>query len=131
MSNLKTYVEVHFGGKQRLLKYDVNSACDLEDHFGKGVPAILNEEQIGFRLCRGFYWAGLKWKEHGLTIQRVGLMLNKEIQEEGKTIMDMMEPVMDALKKSRLLNAPKDEFDEQDAVGNEEEPDEDSEVTPN
>jgi hypothetical protein len=124
--NLKAYVEVHFGGKDRLLKFDVNAACDLEDYFGKGVPAILHEEQIGFRLCRAFYWAGLKWKEPGLTIQRVGMMLNKEIQEEGKTIMDMMEPVMDALKKSRLLNAPKDEFDEAESGENE-----DSEENPN
>jgi hypothetical protein len=54
------------------------------------------------------------------------MMLNKEIQEEGKTIMDMMEPVMDALKKSRLLNAPKDEFDEAESGENE-----DSEENPN
>jgi hypothetical protein len=113
--NLKTYVEVNIGGKERLLKYDVNSACDLEDYFGKGVPAILHEEQIGFRLVRGFYWAGLKWKEPGLTIQRVGVMVNKEIQEEGKSIMQLMEPIMDALKKSKLLDAPKDEFDEPEA----------------
>jgi hypothetical protein len=126
--SLKTYVEVNIGGKERLLKYDVNSACDLEDYFGKGVPAILHEEQIGFRLVRGFYWAGLKWKEQGLTIQRVGNMVNAEIQDNGKTIMELMEPIMDALKKSKLLNAPTDEFDEKDETEKDET---EKEETPN
>lgn len=126
---LKTYVEVDFGGKERLLKFDVNSACDLEEHFGKGVTAILQEEQMGFRLCRGFYWAGLKWKEPGLTLQRVGLMLNKEVQDNEKSIVELMEPVLKALKKSRLLSPPKnsEEFEEEELELNEDE----SEDSPN
>ena len=103
MGNLTTYKAVELDGKEYLLKYDYNSACDLEDIFGKGIAGILKEEQIGFKLIRAFYWAGLKWKMHGLTIDNVGRMLGKEIQENGKSITDLMSPVMDALKESKLL----------------------------
>lgn len=109
MANLAAYKAVELDGKEYLLKFDYNSACDLEDIFGKGVAAILTEEQIGFRLVRAFYWAGLKWKMHGLTIDNVGRMLGKEIQENDKSIMDLMEPVMDALKKSKLLGSKENE----------------------
>ncbi|AHJ88610.1 tail protein [Geobacillus phage GBK2] len=110
MSNLVTYTRVELDGKEYLLKYDYNAACDLEEIFGKGIAGILREEQIGFKLVRAFYWAGLKWKFPGLTIERVGNLLGKEIQENGKTITDLMEPVMDALRKSKLLGGKKDDF---------------------
>jgi hypothetical protein len=51
-------------------------------------------------------------------------MVNAEIQENGKSIMDLMEPIMEALKKSKLLNAPKDEFDGVEETENEETPNE-------
>lgn len=110
MSNLVTYTKVELDGKEYLLKYDYNAACDLEEIFGKGIAGILREEQIGFKLVRAFYWAGLKWKAPGLTIERVGNLLGKEIQENGKTITDLMEPVMEALRKSKLLGGKKDDF---------------------
>lgn len=109
MTNLTTYKKVELDGKEYLLKFDYNSACDLEEIFGRGIAGILKEEQIGFKLIRAFYWAGLKWKLHGLTIDNVGRMLGKEIQENGKSITDLMGPVMDALKKSKLLGSNTDE----------------------
>jgi hypothetical protein len=115
MSNLIGYKKVELDGKELLIKFDYNAACDLEEMFGKGIAGILKEEQIGFKLVRAFYWAGLKWKNPGLTIERVGNMLGKEIQENDKNVMELMGPVMEALKKSKLLgNSKKDEFSEYD-----------------
>lgn len=108
MSNLVTYERIELGGKEFLLKFDYNAACDLEDIFGKGIAGILTEEQVGFKLVRAFYWAGLKWKEKGLTLDRVGYMLGKEIQENGKDIGGLMEPIMNALKKSKLMGNDED-----------------------
>lgn len=105
MSNLKVYKKVELDGKEHLIKFDYNAACDLEEIFNKGITAILTEEQIGFKLIRAFYWAGLKWKLHGLTIDNVGRMLGKELQENGKSIADLMAPVMEALKESKLLGS--------------------------
>lgn len=121
MANLTTYVTVDLDGKEYLLKFDYNSACDLEEMFGKGIAAILHEEQIGFRLVRGFYWAGLKWKKHGLTLDETGKMLGKELQENGKNIAELMKPVMDALKKSKLLGTGKDDEQDDEEEENEEE----------
>ncbi|MFD0825856.1 hypothetical protein ACT8ZR_09275 [Neobacillus sp. M.A.Huq-85] len=109
MDNLTTYKKVEINGKEYLLKYDFNASCDIEEVYGKGVYSVLNEEQVGFKLARTFYWAGLKWKYPGLTLQVVGNMLGKEIQENGKNIAELMTPVMDALKKSKLLGSNKTE----------------------
>lgn len=109
MDNLTTYTKVELAGKEYLLKYDFNASCDIEDVYGKGVYAVLNEEQVGFKLARTFYWAGLKWKYPGLTLQVVGSMLGKEIQDNGKNIAELMGPVMNALKKSKLLGGNKTE----------------------
>lgn len=109
MNNLTTYKKVELDGKEHLIKFDYNGVCDLEGLYKKGIAAILHEEQIGFALVRAFYWAGLKWKMHGLTIDNVGRMLGKEIQQNGKSIAELMEPVMDALKQSGLLGSNNEE----------------------
>lgn len=106
-NNLKSFKEVTLNGNEHILKFDYNAVSDLEEIYNKGIAGILKEEQIGFRLVRTFYWAGLKWKIPGLTLERVGTMLGKEIQENGKDVMSLMEPVMSALKASRLLGSNK------------------------
>lgn len=111
MNNLATYKKIELDGKEYLIKFDYNGVCDLEALFGKGIASILTEEQVGFNLVRAFYWAGLKWKMHGLTIDNVGRMLGKEIQQNGKNITDLMAPVMDALKQSGLLGSNSEEND--------------------
>lgn len=113
MANLTSYKKVTLDGKEHLVKFDYNAACDLEDMFGKGIAGILTEEQVGFKLVRAFYWAGLKWKLHGLTIEKVGQMLGKEIQEHGSNVGELMEPIMEALKESKLLGSKAD-VDEDD-----------------
>ncbi|MFK7695407.1 hypothetical protein [Paenibacillus sp. HJGM_3] len=101
------YVEVELGGSTRQLRFDFNAICDIEEKFGKGVAAIFSEEQIGFNLVRLFYWAGLKWRDRGLTVERVGQMLYKEI-EAGQNLNDLLQPIMKALKQSRVLGEMKE-----------------------
>jgi hypothetical protein len=107
---ISSYVNVTINGEEEQIRFDFNAACDLEELYGKGIAGILTEEQIGFSLVRAFYWAGLKWKKKGLTIQQVGQMLGKDIQENGKKLDELMGPVMDALKKSKLLGNTTDEL---------------------
>lgn len=96
---MKRWVDVEFNGELKQLKFGFNSVCELEEHFGKGLMAIFKEEQIGFRTLRVLYWAGLKWKDKGITIERVGNMLEQKLEEEDTTIDELMNPVMDALKR--------------------------------
>lgn len=110
--SLNKFVEVELNGEKKILKFGFNSGADLEEKLGKGIMAIMSEEQIGFRLCRTLYWAGLKWKDQTLTVEKVGDMLEKEIDENGKDLMTLMEPVMKALQKSKLLGATTEEESE-------------------
>jgi hypothetical protein len=102
MSGLKSYVEVELGGENKLLKFDYNAVADIEEKFGKGIVAVFKEENVGFNTVRLFYWAGLKWKDPGLTVQRVGGLLGDKLAAGGN-IGELMEPIVKALKASRLL----------------------------
>lgn len=111
------YIEIELDGKTRLLRFDYNAVCDVEEKFGKGIGSILNTEQVGLRVLRVFYWAALRWKDQGLTLERVGQMLQKEIAENGTELKALFEPVLKALKQSKVLGDVKN--DEEDESPNE------------
>jgi hypothetical protein len=100
---MKKYVEVTINGEQKLLKFDFNAVSDVEEAFGKGIGFIFNEENVGFNVLRTFFWAGLKWKDPGMTIQRTGLLLGEAIESGEHTIESLMKAVITALQKSKLL----------------------------
>lgn len=106
---MQRYVSVEFGGEEKLLRFDFNAIADMEEHFGKGLASIFREENIGFRTVRGLYWAGLRWKERGLTVERTGHLLQEKMEQEGVTIQDLLEPVMEAINKSGFLGAQTEE----------------------
>jgi hypothetical protein len=102
------YIEIELDGKVKQLRYDFNAIADMEERMGKGVGAIFNEQNVGFNTLRLFYWAGLKWKDKGITVERAGDMLQKEI-ENGSDIGELMEPVLKALKLSGVMGKSQDE----------------------
>lgn len=104
---IKGYEKVTLAGKEYTLRIDLNAVCDLEEIFGKGIIAILNEEQVGFKLLRTFYYVALKWKFHNLQIDQVGRLLQSEMERGEQGIGELMTPVMNALKKSKLLQGKK------------------------
>lgn len=111
MAMQQGYVEVEFNGEVKLMKFDFNAIADLEEYFGKGIAAIMDEERIGFSTIRALYWAGLKWKERGLTIERAGAMIQKKMQE-GTDFKELMEPIVKGLQASGFLGKTKDDDDE-------------------
>ena len=98
----RAFVEVELGGKTRLMKYDFNAICDIEEKFGKGVAAIFTDQQVGFNTIRLFLWAGLKWKLPGLQPQQVGQWLQEEA-EQGRQPMEFMRPILEALRRAKIL----------------------------
>lgn len=98
----RSYVEVELGGKTRILKYDFNAICDIEERTGKGVAAIFSEQNVGFNTIRLFLWAGLKWKIPGLQPQQVGQWLQQEA-EQGRQPISFMQPILVALKRAKIL----------------------------
>lgn len=95
-------VPVEFNGEQKQLRFDFNAMAELEDHLGKGLAAIFREDNIGFRTVRAFYWAGLRWKDRGLTVERAGQLLQQKI-DEGESFEGLMVPIMKALQLSGFM----------------------------
>jgi len=103
MSKTLGYVHVEINGEDKPFKLDLNAVADLEEKLDKGIGAIMQEENVGFRTIRAFYWAGLKWKDKGMTIQRAGTVVQKMLTEDSKDFKELMEPVREALFASGLI----------------------------
>lgn len=98
----KPYVEIVINGNVKIMKFDYNAVADLEEYYGLGIAEIVSKKRIGFSTIRALYWAGLKWKDKGITIQRAGNYIN-ELVKEGQTFEELMEPVKEALERSGLF----------------------------
>jgi hypothetical protein len=59
--------------RERTLKFDYNSLCDVETATGRNVAARLTS--IDFTLLRGLLWAGLKHEDPDLTLEGVGELI--------------------------------------------------------
>lgn len=99
-------------GEQMVMRLDFNAVADLEELLGRGIGSLMSEENVGFNVIRGFYWAGLKHKDKGLTVQRAGNFVQKEIQG-GRAMEDLMVPVTEALIASGLVERSDDENDDE------------------
>jgi|SRR5690554_3622634 len=101
------FVNVDLGGRERQLRFDFNAVADLEEHFGKGIASVMSEEQVGFRTIRAMYWAGLKWRNPRLTVEKVGEWLQEEL-ENGASFEDLLEPIIKAMKLAGLIGDDED-----------------------
>lgn len=105
-------------GKQKALRLDFNAIADLEALLGMGIGSLVSEENVGFNIIRGFYWAGLKWKERGLTVEQAGNFIQNEING-GRSFEDLMVPVTEAMIASGIIDRAEVEGEE---VNGEEDP---------
>ena len=110
-------VYITIGGKERRLRYDINAAADMEELMGgKSLLYVLsNPMAAGFSAIRILLWGGLKHAEKGLTLQRVGLMM-QEYLENGGRIELLVEKLGAAVRQSKILG--------EDVAGEEAEADE-------
>jgi len=97
-------VYIAIGGKERKLRYDINAAADMEELMGgKSLLYVLgNPMAAGFSAIRVLLWGGLKHAEKGLTLQRVGLMM-QEYLETGGTLENLAVKIGEAVRKSKIL----------------------------
>jgi len=112
-------VRVVLNGEEKRLRFDFNAMADFEEVMGYGLFAALQESQIGFKTIRAFYWAGMRWKEKGLTLERTGNMLSEELSN-GTELQDLMNPIEKALINSGII-PDQDEQDELESEQDEEE----------
>ena len=112
-------VFIEIGGKERKLRYDINAAADMEELMGgKSLLYVLsNPIAAGFSAIRILLWGGLKHAEKGLTLQRVGLMM-QEYLENGGSIEKLAEKLGDAGRKSKILGEERADEESEDEEGN-------------
>ena len=91
-------VFITLGGKERRLRYDINAAAEMEELMGgKSLLYVLGSPMAaGFSAIRVLLWGGLKHADKGLTLQRVGLLM-QEYMEAGGNLADRPSVVDDEL----------------------------------
>lgn len=129
MANARGYHTVDLD-RERKLRLDFNALADAEEKLGMGVGELFSETRMGFSTIRGLYWAGLRWQDKGLTIERTGKILMKCIQEEktdlealGKDLTEAM--IAGGLMKREAVEELQEDDEEED--GFVENPSEDAE----
>jgi len=75
------YVNIELD-RPRRIRFDTNALCDAEEALGVGIGAMMNQ-QMGFRAIRALLWAGLKWEDRGLTLERTGTLIQKYLENGG------------------------------------------------
>lgn len=85
--------------RPRRLRFDFNALADAEEALGKGLAVVLSGDMVGFRTLRALLWAGLKWEDRGLTIERMGQLIQKFIEGAGT-----LEALGDAIGKALELS---------------------------
>ena len=107
-------VFIKIGGKERRLRYDINSAAEMEELMGgKSLLYVMsNPMAAGFSAIRILLWGGLKHAEKGISLQRGGLMM-QEYMESGGSIETLALKIGEAVRKSKILGEErKDDTDE-------------------
>lgn len=111
-------------GEEKVFRLDFNAVADLEALLGKGIGALMTEENLGFNVIRAFYWAGLKAKDRGMTVQRAGNFVQRELVN-GRDMEDLMIPVTEALIASGITSRKEIEEDDIDLIDAPEDEEED------
>lgn len=111
-----TGVMIHFGGRERRLRFDVNSICDFEQVSGVTVQQLAYRS--GVHVTRALLWAGLKHEQPDLTLMKVGEYLQDFSDEHGGAFaagQTLGDKIQDALVMAGILAAEKP--DDEDADG--------------
>jgi hypothetical protein len=93
---MRTYT-FEANGNSQTLKYGYNAICELEEASGKPLQELFTEN-VGLSTIRLLIWAGLKWKNNGITKQQVGFML-EELMDNG-TFQDVGKKAVELLAES-------------------------------
>jgi hypothetical protein len=111
-------IYIKLDGKDRLLRYDINSVTRIEELFGgKSLITMLsNPAYFGFSLIRALLWGGLRHREKGLTLDRTGILM-QEYLDAGGSLGDISDKVMEALTEAGIFKTTKENEPEEDDEG--------------
>jgi hypothetical protein len=99
-----TYKKITLNGELHILKFDFNAIAELEEYYGKGIHAVIGEEQMGFNTVRNILWAGMLWKSPNLKPSHVGQWLNEELEgNEDLSMEELFKISLEALFNSKVM----------------------------
>jgi hypothetical protein len=99
-----TYKKITLTGEDYVLKFDFNAISELEQHYQKGIHAIVSEETIGFNTVRNIFWAGMLWKNPNLKPYHVGRMLEQDLEENNSfDFEELMQTAIESLYNSKAF----------------------------
>ena len=102
------YKEFEVKGKMKRLRYDFNAIADIEEISGMGIPKMFSVGMLGLNTLRLLMWGGLKHEDHGITIQRAGMIVGDMI-EEGHDFDSVFMIAIEAMTKCGVF--PEGTFD--------------------
>ncbi len=71
-----------------------------------GLGAVM-QTQLGVRMIRALLWAGLRWEDRGLTLERTGSLIQQYI-EAGGDLEQLGEWLTEAIMASGLFSSGDD-----------------------
>lgn len=107
------YTTFEAGKEQYQLRFTTNSLCEFESKFKIGVIEALGSGQ--FMALRGLLWAGLQAKQHSVTVDKAGEIIDDYFADD-HTFAELTELIVDALRCSGFFkkagNSPAEEAKE-------------------
>lgn len=107
-----TLFEKFENGKHRTFKYDTNALADFEQEVGMGFPTLMASRAV-FAATRALTWCGLKHGDRGLTLSRVGELIQMHLDSGGQ-VTDVLEQCMKAATEQGALKNLQADDDEQE-----------------
>ncbi len=82
-NSVKGVVDIFLGNADRMIKFNYNAICDLEDFFKRPAHKIFDSEDgtVGMSTIRGCLYIGLQKHHKGVTVEEVGDWLQETIEE--------------------------------------------------
>ena len=114
-------VEFTVKGKAKRLRYDFNAIADIEEKAGAGVMKLFSDEMMGFHTIRLLLWGGLRHEDHGLTIQRAGMIIT-DLMDEGVELQEIGDLITKGLMASGIIKQEDLDEEDEDNSGNPTEP---------
>lgn len=100
-------VLINLNNQDMEIKYTVNEICTLEEKTGKGLMALIAQDNMGFNIIRLLLWAGLKHKQQHLIPETVGNWLQIYLNNKN-SLVEVMDKITKALKESGVLGDSED-----------------------
>ena len=91
--------------RERALRFDYNALCDVEPLLREELAAILKAGRMSMGDLRALIYAGMKWEDARLTLERTGELIEAAAIKDENFFATAAECVFEAIVACRLFGA--------------------------